>query len=98
MWEIHKSRFEIDSDERPVMMVHDTPSLVLRLCLADPGNPRRNIEGESPLQGRTYGLRCCRREMLGSTEPKVSSPGHCRASVMSDWNSSPSLPAGRYNN
>jgi hypothetical protein len=29
----------------------------LRLCPANPGNPRRNIEGESPLQGRTYGLR-----------------------------------------
>jgi hypothetical protein len=26
--------------------------LVLRLCPADPGNPRRNIEGESPLQGK----------------------------------------------
>jgi len=28
----------------------------LRLCPANPGNPRRNIEGESPLQGRTYSL------------------------------------------
>src|SRR5882762_2210110 len=29
----------------------------LRLCPANPGNPRRNIEGKSPLQGRTYSLR-----------------------------------------
>jgi hypothetical protein len=29
----------------------------LRLCPANPGNPRRNIEGESPLQERTYSLR-----------------------------------------
>src|SRR6266481_6631275 len=31
----------------------------LRLCPANPGNPRRNIEGESPLQGRTYSLAYC---------------------------------------
>ncbi len=30
---------------------------VLAFYCAAPGNPRRNIEGESPLQGRTYSLR-----------------------------------------
>src|SRR6202521_3416428 len=37
--------------------------LVLRLCPADPGNPRRNIEGESPPQGKDI-----RSEMLRSEE------------------------------
>jgi hypothetical protein len=38
----------IDSDVSPAMMVHDSPSLFEALPV-NPGNPRRNIEGESPL-------------------------------------------------
>src|SRR5580704_10750955 len=37
-------------------ITHITMEACLRLCPANPGNPRRNIEGESPLSGRTYGL------------------------------------------
>src|SRR5258707_6941509 len=42
----------------------------LRLCPANPGNPRRNIEGESPLEGRTYSL--------GSTGRVHACQGGCR--------------------
>src|SRR5262249_22081362 len=40
-----------------VKMPHDSPPC-MRLCPADPGNPRRYIEGESPRLWRgTYSLR-----------------------------------------
>ena len=46
------------------MMVHDLVLLVLRVCPADPGSPRRNIEGKSPLQGKDIRSEGRRRGML----------------------------------